>query len=120
MIGNAVKYTPAGHVRVTTRTINHHRYLIEVSDTGVGIAPEHLTKIFEPFWQVNPTQRAHGQGTGLGLSVVQRMSELLGGTVSVESEKGHGSMFRCRCRGCINFRGDRGACPRRAQAERVP
>jgi signal transduction histidine kinase len=93
LIGNAVKYTPAGHVRVTTRPVNHHRYAIEVTDTGVGIAPEHLTQIFEPFWQVNPTQRAHGQGTGLGLSVVQRMAELLGGTVAVESEKGRGSIF---------------------------
>lgn len=93
LIGNAVKYTPKGQVRVTTRQVAHDRFAIEVSDTGIGIAPEHLTQIFEPFWQVNPTQRAHGQGTGLGLSVVQRMAEMLDGTVTVESEQGRGSTF---------------------------
>jgi len=67
-----------------------------VHDTGVGIRPEHLEKIFEPFWQVDPTQRSASGGTGLGLSVVRRLARLLGGEVTVESEPGHGSTFTVR------------------------
>ena len=64
-----------------------------MSDTGVGIADHHLAKIFEPFWQVDETQRHREGGTGLGLSVVQRLVRLLGGEVSVDSELGRGSTF---------------------------
>jgi signal transduction histidine kinase len=66
---------------------------ITIRDTGPGIAPEHLEQIFEPFWQVDRTQRAEGGGTGLGLSVVRRMLELLGGEIRVDSALGEGSTF---------------------------
>jgi signal transduction histidine kinase len=68
----------------------------EVWDTGIGIAREHLEVIFSPFWQVEQrTTRQYG-GTGLGLSVVRRLAQLLGGTVEVSSELGNGSRFTVR------------------------
>ena len=69
---------------------------MEVRDTGLGIAPEHLEKIWEPFWQAeHPLVRRAG-GTGLGLSVLCRLDALLGGDVSVESRPGEGSAFSLR------------------------
>jgi signal transduction histidine kinase len=96
--GNAVKYTKEGKIRVALREDGANRGTIEVSDTGIGIAPEHLDQIFEPFWQVNATQRGHDAGTGLGLSVVRELMRLLGGEVSVESAPGKGSTFTVRVR----------------------
>ena len=61
----------------------------------MGIRPEHLERIFEPFWQVNPNGRPDG-GAGLGLSLVRRIVQLLGGEVTVESEVGRGSRFSVR------------------------
>jgi signal transduction histidine kinase len=91
--GNAVKYTQRGSVRVVVRERAGDRVAIQVSDTGIGIAPEHLDDIFEPFWQVNEGQRSANGGTGLGLSVVRGLVRLLGGEVSVESAPGRGSTF---------------------------
>lgn len=91
--GNAVKYTAQGEVRIGLHARGDHQALIRVQDTGAGIAPEHLKDIFEPFWQLDPTQRGHGGGTGLGLSIVRRLVQMLGGEVSVESEPGKGSTF---------------------------
>jgi signal transduction histidine kinase len=93
LVGNAVKYTERGVVRVAVTEGPDHSAIIRVSDTGVGIAEQHLTQIFEPFWQVDETQRQREGGTGLGLSVVQRLVGLLGGEVSVESELGRGTTF---------------------------
>jgi signal transduction histidine kinase len=92
LVGNAVKYTAHGEVELTVRP-ESERALLTIRDTGPGIAPEHLEQIFEPFWQVDRTQRTQGGGTGLGLSVVRRMLELLGGDVHVESALGEGSTF---------------------------
>ena len=97
--GNAVKYTKEGKIRVALREEGANRAAIDVSDTGIGIAPEHLEQIFEPFWQVDETQRGHDRGTGLGLSVVRELVRLLGGEVSVESARGQGSTFSVRLRG---------------------
>jgi signal transduction histidine kinase len=91
--GNAVKYTEEGKVRVVMHEDAANRAVIHVSDTGIGIAPEHLDQIFEPFWQVDSSQRSHDGGTGLGLSVVRGLVQLLGGEVSVESAPGEGSTF---------------------------
>lgn len=94
LVGNAVKYTEAGEVRLEVEEQPATGgVIIRVRDTGIGIAKEHLDRIFEPFWQVDPTQRAHGGGTGLGLSVVRGLVKLLGGVISVESEMGVGSTF---------------------------
>jgi signal transduction histidine kinase len=92
LAGNAVKYTKQGHVSMAVR---EERDVVEllVSDTGDGIAAEHVAHIFEPFWQVDPTQRLRGGGTGLGLSVVQRLVMMLDGNISVKSAPGEGSVF---------------------------
>ncbi|MFN2564986.1 MAG: ATP-binding protein [Gemmatimonadaceae bacterium] len=93
LVGNAVKYTERGEIRVEFREAAEHRVMIRVRDTGVGIAQDYLQHIFEPFWQVDPTHRGDAGGTGLGLSVVRRLVQLLGGEVSVESVLGSGSTF---------------------------
>jgi signal transduction histidine kinase len=96
LAGNAVKYTAHGSVEIAVRPESEDGILISVCDTGPGIAPEHVEHIFEPFWQVDRTQRSQGGGTGLGLSVVRRMLDLLGGSVRVESALGKGSSFVVR------------------------
>ncbi len=93
LISNAVKFTEKGNITVE---ILRSKGGIEfsVTDTGIGIAPEELPIIFEPFRQAeNPLTRQHG-GIGLGLYIVKRLLELLGGRIEVESEIGHGSNFR--------------------------
>jgi PAS domain S-box-containing protein len=92
LMANAVKYTERGIVGLSARA-QDAQILLEVRDTGIGIREEHLTKIFAPFWQVDPTMRARGGGTGLGLSVVKRLVDLLRGEVAVHSVPGEGSTF---------------------------
>ena len=89
---NAVKFTPSGTIGIGVESAGP-MLRFHVRDTGIGIAPEHVERVFEPFWQVQQTRRGPEEGTGLGLSVVQRLSVLLGGRVSVVSEPGAGSTF---------------------------
>lgn len=96
LVGNAVKYTEHGEVRLELRPTKDDAVVFHVRDTGPGIRPEHLERIFEPFWQVDPTKRANDGGTGLGLSVVRRLVRLLGGDVAVESAVARGSTFTVR------------------------
>ena len=92
LVGNAVKYTKRGEVHLEIGAAGGD-VLITVRDTGVGIAEDNLTHIFEPFWQVDPTQRSRDGGTGLGLSVVQRLVRLLSGKLSVASVVDVGTTF---------------------------
>jgi signal transduction histidine kinase len=95
LLSNAVKFTGRGSV--TLRAWQEgDAVLFEVRDTGVGIAAEHLAKIFEPFWQVETSTTRTVSGTGLGLAVTQRLVALLGGTISVRSALGEGSTFTLR------------------------
>jgi signal transduction histidine kinase len=96
LVGNAVKYTEHGEVRLELRPATDDGIEFRVRDTGIGIQLEHLEKIFEPFWQVDSGQRATNRGTGLGLSVVRGLVRLLGGDVTVESVVGCGSTFTVR------------------------
>jgi signal transduction histidine kinase len=92
LLSNAVKFTKAGRITVTART-EQDGVAFHVTDTGIGIPPEALTLIFEPFRQVeNADTRAYG-GSGLGLFIVQRLLVLLGGRIAVESEVRRGSTF---------------------------
>ncbi|HEX6308377.1 MAG TPA: PAS domain-containing sensor histidine kinase [Longimicrobiales bacterium] len=92
LIGNAIKYTEQGGVRLDVDA-DGAAVTFRVVDTGVGIAPGDLPRIFEPFWQADPSRRRSAEGTGLGLSVVHRLVRLLGGTIRVASEPGMGSTF---------------------------
>jgi len=96
LLSNAIKFTPEGG-RVSLRGgVVEGMLELTVQDTGVGIAPEEQELIFEKFRQSgNPMTREQG-GTGLGLSIVRELSQLLGGTVTLQSELGRGSTFTIR------------------------
>lgn len=96
LLSNAVKYTEEGSVTMTVRAATDGGVEMAVADTGIGIDADHLEKVFEPFWQAeSPNTRREG-GTGLGLSVNQRLVTLMGGTMEVESRPGEGSTFTVR------------------------
>lgn len=96
LLGNAIKFTDQGAVTlqidVLTRSETHAKILIQIIDTGVGIAEQNLTRLFEEFEQVG-NQKKQSEGTGLGLTISQRMVQLMGGTIQVKSELGRGSEF---------------------------
>ena len=98
LVGNAIKFTHRGEVRVAASVGRFDGEFLElcfaVSDTGIGIPEEAWTSIFEAFRQADgSTSRTYG-GTGLGLTISARLVELMGGAISVESEPGRGSIFR--------------------------
>ena len=95
LLGNAVKFTEVGEIEFTAAS-EDGEVLLQVRDTGPGIEPEYLDNIFEPFWQVEQSATRSAQGTGLGLTVTQRLVGLLGGTLHVESMPGKGSTFAVR------------------------
>jgi signal transduction histidine kinase len=92
-ISNALKFTQRGEVRVSARAAEGNMVTFAVADTGIGIPKEFHAAIFEDFVQVDSPIQKRLRGTGLGLSLSKRLAELLGGTVSVESEPGVGSRF---------------------------
>ncbi len=93
LVDNAVKYTPpGGQVEVTGET-NEREVVVRVSDTGIGIAPEKLSRIFERFYRVDKARSKATGGTGLGLSIVRHVVQNHGGRVAVESTLGKGSTF---------------------------
>jgi signal transduction histidine kinase len=115
LLGNAVKYTPTGGIAVRARVIDERRagrmpgepssagapqgglawVALQIADSGIGIAPGDLARIFEEFEQVNAGPRGDSmqRGTGLGLPISRRLARLLGGDITVESELGKGSTF---------------------------
>lgn len=96
LVGNAIKFTAQGFVRLTADVSADDWLEIAVSDSGVGIPAEHRSKIFEPFEQGDSgTTRRYG-GTGLGLSISQQLIQRMGGQIEVVSAVGQGSTFRCR------------------------
>ena len=93
LVSNAIRYTERGHVDVICRREADGAFVTAVSDTGIGIAPEDQDAIFEAFYQVEASStRFHG-GTGLGLSIVRRLTEQMGGQISLLSRLGVGSTF---------------------------
>jgi PAS domain S-box-containing protein len=93
LFSNAVKFTDeGGSVEVLTEKIDKNRFRLVVADTGIGIKPEDLKRLFKEFEQINPGQR-RGQGTGLGLALTRRIVELQSGTIDVESQFGKGTKF---------------------------
>jgi len=96
-ISNALKFTLSGEVRVrAVLNDDGETVTFAVHDTGIGIAPEQLSQLFQDFVQIRSPIQKHVRGTGLGLSLSRRFAELLGGSVSVESTIGKGSTFAVR------------------------
>jgi PAS domain S-box-containing protein len=98
LVGNAVKFTEQGQVRVRVSVAlapdgAGRRVQFEVSDTGIGIRPESMQTIFEPFVQADMSYSRRYGGSGLGLSISRRLAERLGGQISLASELGKGSCF---------------------------
>jgi CheY-like chemotaxis protein/anti-sigma regulatory factor (Ser/Thr protein kinase) len=92
LVSNAVKFTDLGSIHVRIRT-EDAGVSISVADTGIGIAPAQLQRIFEPFTQVDESTTRRFGGAGLGLTITRRLIDAMGGTLEVESESGRGSRF---------------------------
>jgi signal transduction histidine kinase/CheY-like chemotaxis protein len=92
LVSNALRYTREGGVLVACRT-RGDRCLLQVWDTGCGIAPEHQQAIFEEFFRIEAPGGSPDKGLGLGLSIVQRSAEILGHALAVRSRPGRGSVF---------------------------
>jgi hypothetical protein len=98
LLSNAVKFTQQGHIKfqVQSETIMEkrscYRLRFQVEDTGIGIVPEHLDRIFLPFEQVSDWKHK-SEGAGVGLSLTKQLVSLMGGQVQIESQLGKGSKF---------------------------
>lgn len=104
LLSNAVKYTPAGGTvsfRIMQKTTFHHGYgdyIFIVKDNGIGMSPEFVEHIFEPFEREASTTQTGIEGTGLGMAITRNIIEMMNGTISVESEVGKGSEFTVELR----------------------
>jgi signal transduction histidine kinase/CheY-like chemotaxis protein len=98
LVGNAIKFTEEGSVTIAAdaRPLENGDYelRIEVTDTGIGIAPQDRERIFDPFTQAETSTTRRFGGTGLGLNIVRSLTHILGGTIALDSEPGRGSTFR--------------------------
>ena len=99
LLSNAVKFTEEGEVVVMVAAVPRGEREYEISfavrDTGIGIPPERMDRLFQSFSQVDASITRHYGGTGLGLAICRRLADLLGGTIRAESEPGCGSTFYC-------------------------
>ena len=93
LVDNAVRFTPhGGSVTVSARRRNGS-VEVAVSDTGAGIPPEHLPRLFERFYRADPARGRGEGGTGIGLAIARSVVEAHGGHIRAESQPGHGSIF---------------------------
>jgi signal transduction histidine kinase/ligand-binding sensor domain-containing protein/DNA-binding response OmpR family regulator len=107
LVSNAVKFTHRGEIFMTTKLISMDAEQVELAfelrDTGIGIPPEKIERLFKPFSQVDSsTTRKYG-GTGLGLAICDKLVKLMGGKISVESTEGSGTVFRFNIRAGISL-----------------
>ena len=100
LVGNAIKYTDHGYVRLELdvapseeESANHHNFILKVKDSGIGIETDRHALIFDPFIRIKSGRRYQEGSTGLGLSISKRLVNMMGGTITVESEPKKGSTF---------------------------
>ncbi len=93
LLGNAIKFTNKGEVRLKVQRTGINELFFSVQDTGVGIDPEQIPYVFDAFTQVDSSYKRRHQGTGLGLTICKRLVEMMGGKIGVESQVGIGSIF---------------------------
>ena len=95
LVSNAIRYTEVGRIVLNCQILSDEQWAIAVTDTGIGIAPEHRDQIFNPFFQVGETNRYQfpPDSTGLGLAIVSRLVKLLQGKIELVSQLGTGSTF---------------------------
>ena len=97
LVSNGIKFTESGHIEVKTdvaaRADNAIEVVVEVTDTGIGIAPEVIPQLFRPFSQAETGHERRFEGSGLGLAISKGLAEAMGGSISVRSTIGHGSTF---------------------------
>src|SRR5262249_10974062 len=97
LLSNACKFTEGGTVRLeVAREEGGGGFVFRVADTGIGMTPNHLGKLFKPFSQADPSATRRFGGTGLGLAITRHFCEAMGGDIAVESEPGVGSTFTIR------------------------
>lgn len=98
LVGNAIKFTSKGRIRITIDGVPQSGQVLKlegaIEDSGIGIAPADLRRVFEPFEQADGSTSRRFGGSGLGLPICRRLLRLMGGDVWAESELGHGSIFR--------------------------
>ncbi len=93
LVGNAIKFTPAGgRINISVDSLGH-AYKLSIQDSGVGISADHLPRLFEKFYQVDPSDTREHSGAGLGLAISKSIIEAHGGCIGVESRLGEGSTF---------------------------
>ncbi len=97
LLGNAIKFTEAGEVRLVTRVIDvespEPKMVFDIIDSGIGMTKKQISKLFKPFAHADTSTTRQYGGTGLGLAICKRLSELLGGSISVTSNPNEGSVF---------------------------
>jgi len=96
LVENALHYTPDGGIVIVTAERFRQQIIVRVRDTGVGIAPEHLSKIFDRFWRADTSRTQWEGGSGLGLAIVRSIVSRHGGKITVSSELNRGSCFTVR------------------------
>ncbi|MEO8027701.1 MAG: response regulator [Bryobacteraceae bacterium] len=94
LVGNAIKFTEVGFVRIEVRSGDSGALSFEVEDSGIGIEPASAGKLFQPFYQADGSSTRRFGGTGLGLSISRQIVESMGGEIQVDSRPGQGSTFR--------------------------
>ena len=97
LVSNACKFTSQGRVELRARRERRdgvELLIFEIEDTGIGLTPAELERLFQPFTQANNSISIQYGGTGLGLAISRRIARMLGGDITVESERGRGSLFR--------------------------
>ena len=93
LIGNAIKFTERGEIRIEAHLNGDNTIRISVTDSGIGIASEHLSHIFDEFFQLRNPERDRAKGSGLGLTICKRLVDAMGGILQGQSSPGNGSTF---------------------------